>query len=148
MDCDLPLSLILANHEAYDIKEAKENQEQLNKNIALVLTKGNSLINVYFKKANESISKSVVKIYFCNNDDTYLIEENENNSGFRALCCLGYGTYKCTVEQFDSKNKLVASAASSIVLRDDIEALKKSLTDSLDAVKGQVRASGRHTVTI
>ena len=144
----LPISLVLANHEAYDIKEAQENQEQLNKNIALVLTKGNSLINVYFKKANDSVIKSIVKIYFCNNDNKYLIEETENNNGFKALGCLGYGTYKCIVEQFDSKNKMIASSSSSITLHDDIEALKKALTESLDSVKGQVRASGRHTVTI
>ena len=147
-DCVLPIKCVLADHSKFDEKEAKENQERLNKNVALVVTKGNSLINVYFKKADDSVTKSVLKIYFWNNNESYLIEESENNTGFKSMAGLGYGTYECTVEQYDSKCRLVASVKSSVTLRDDINELKKSLTDSLDSVKGQVRASGRNTVYI
>ena len=146
-DCQLALSLVLANHEAFDIKEAKENQEQLNNNISLVLTKGNSLINIYFKKANDNVVKTILKVFFYENDKTYLVEESENNGEFKSITGLGYGSYVCYVEQYDAKDKLVAFRKKSISLTDEIASLKSSLEKSLDGVKSQVRASGRNTVS-
>ena len=147
-DCTLPISVVLSNHDKYDELEAKENRKQLNQNIALVLTRGESLINIYFKKANSSVVKTNIKLYFCNKETQYLIDSYESNGEFKSVTGLGYGTYRCVVEQFDSNNHVVASDEKSINLVNDIESLKSELSKSLEGVKTQVRNSGRNTVCI
>lgn len=147
-DCIIPIQYILADHGKFDEKEARANKEQLANNVALVVAKGNSLINVYFKKANSKVEKSIVRIdYYGENDEYYTLDESENEAGFKSISGLAYGKYKCVVSQFDSKNNLIISVEKMVVLNDEIDDLKKVLKNSLEDVKKQVGASSKHTVS-
>ena len=145
-DCSLTLSVVLSNHEEFDIKTAKENQEQLNKSIALTLTIGNSLINIYCKKANDSVVKTIIKLLFSVDGNIYLVDEIESDKEFNSKTGLGYGLYECCVEQYDSNCKLIASSTKSIVLENEINKLRLAIEASLKDVENQVKASGNHTV--
>ena len=148
-DCSLPIEAVLANRESFDMKEAEKNYYKLVNQVALVLNTGNSLINACWKKADETITKSIVKFYYYDDRTKieYLIEESENNSEFKSFCGLAYGRYKFIIEQYDSKNNLVVSVSGIISLKNEIADLKSSLENSLNGVKDQVKASGRHTVS-
>lgn len=147
-DCSLPIKAVLANRESFDIKEAEENYEKLVNQVALVLNTGNSLINVFWKKADETVTKTIIKFYYYDHKTKieYLIEESENNGEFKSFCGLAYGRYKFIIEQYDSKNNLVVSVSDIISLENEMADLKSSLENSLNGVKDQVRASGRNTI--
>lgn len=147
-DCSLPIQAVLSNRESFDMKEAEENYEKLVNQVSLVLNTGNSLINMYWKKADETVTKTIIKFYYYDNKTKieYLIEESENNGEFKSFCGLAYGRYKFIIEQYDSKNNLVVSLSDIISLENEMADLKSSLENSLNGVKDQVKASGRHTV--
>lgn len=149
-DCSLPIKAILADRESFDTKEAETNYEKLVNKVALILSKGNALINAYWKKSDETVLKTIIHLHYFDEatGNEYLIEESENNGEYKSISGLAYGNYRFNVEQYDSKGKLIVSVSKVITLNNDIEELKHLLSEGLNGVKNQVRASGIHTVVI
>lgn len=145
-DCRLELSIVLADKKAYDAKVASANAAQLKANVALILGKGINLLNVFWKKADESVTRSVVKICFRPSDSVrYPVLEKETNEFYLSVPGLAFGVYEVTVEEFVG-DKLLVSVGGLVTLVDHPEELKRLIEASTDKLTGQVRASGTHYV--
>lgn len=62
-ECVLPIKAVLSDKGAFDVKVAKENNARLVSNVNLLVASGDGLINVYFKKADQTVNKIVVKVF-------------------------------------------------------------------------------------
>ena len=151
-DCLLPLQAIQSDKGAFDKKEAKEQRDQLIANAALVVTNGEGLINVFWKKANDQVVKSVVKVFYYHRPTSgdavqYPIYEKETDTFYLSLTGLAYGEYRCVVEEYSSKD-LVIAVEGYARLNDPVKVMKEESKDIKEHLKGVGRAAGGHWVTI
>ena len=149
-DCSVPIEAVLADKGAFDAKTAKEQREQLISNAALVVKNGDALINVFWKKANEQVVKSIVKVYYYHRPTSgdsveYLICEKETESLYLSLTGLAYGEYRCVVEEYSSKG-LVIAVEGHTRLEDPVKVMKEESRDIKEHLKGVGRAAGGHWV--
>ena len=141
-DCTLPLKIVFADKNAFDEKEAEAFKQQLIANVCLNVANGVDLLNIFWKKAHDSVTKSVVKVFFIGANERFPVLEKEEDSYFVPVCGLAFGQYLVVIEEYDSKGKLVVTASSSVQLKDIYSDLKATLGQKLDDVKGMVRATG------
>ena len=119
-------------------------------NAALVVKNGDALINVFWKKANEQVVKSIVKVYYYHRPTSgdsveYLICEKETESLYLSLTGLAYGEYRCVVEEYSSKG-LVIAVEGHTRLEDPVKVMKEESRDIKEHLKGVGRAAGGHWV--
>lgn len=151
-DCSIPVEAVLADKGAFDAKTAKEYRKQLISNAALVVANGDGLINVFWKKANEQVVKSIVKVFYYHRPTSgdaveYLICEKETGSFYLSLTGLAYGEYRCVVEEFSSKS-LVIAVEGHTRLNDPVKVIKEESKEIKEHLKGVGRAAAGHTVVI
>lgn len=149
-DCSVPIEAVLADKGAFDAKTANKQREQLISNAALVVKNGDALINVFWKKANEQVVKSIVKVYYYHRPTSgdsveYLICEKETESLYLSLTGLAYGEYRCVVEEYSSKG-LVIAVEGHTRLEDPVKVMKEESRDIKEHLKGVGRAAGGHWV--
>ena len=151
-DCSIPVEALLADKGAFDAKTAEEHREHLIANASLAVKNGEALINVFWKKANDQVTKSVVKVYYYNKpssgDSTeYLICEKEIEELYLSLAGLAYGDYRCVVEQYSPKG-LVVAVEGHTRLEDPVKVMKDESREIKEHLKGVGRAAAGHTVVI
>ena len=142
-DATVRVKLNVSDNKAYDLKVAKANKETLVSNVALKVTNGVDLINIMWHNASSNVSKTIAKVYCLKDNESYLVVSLETQGEYLKVDSLAFGQYNIVVEQYDSKNNLVISASASILLKDFVE----TLSEKLDGIKGQVRASGNNVVS-
>ena len=146
-DCSMPVSAVFADKGAFDAKVEKENQKQLIASIALTASTGPALINVFWKKANSSVNKCVIKVqYQADSNVGYLVFNKEVDGEYLSLTGLAYGKYIIKVEEYVS-GKLLASVETSARLSDAAEDFRREMKEVKEILKGVGRAAGGHWVT-
>lgn len=145
-DCTLPLKIVFADKSAFDEKEAEAFKQQLIANVCLNVANGVDLLNIFWKKAHDSVTKSIVKVFFVASNEQFPVLEKEADTYFIPVCGLAFGHYLVIVEEYDSKGKLVVTTSCSVQLKDIYSDLKTTLGQKLDDVKGMVKATGPHFV--
>ncbi len=145
-NCSLPLKIIFADKSAFDKKEAEALKQQLITNVCLNVANGVDLLNIFWKRANDCVTKSIVKVFFIASNERFPVFEKETDTYFMAVCDLAFGDYLVVVEEYDSKRKLVVNASCSVQLKDVYTDLMTTLGQKLDGVKGMVKATSRNTV--
>ena len=151
-DCLLPLQVIQSDKGAFDKKEAIEQRDQLIANTALVVSSGESLINVFWKKANDNVVRSIVKVFYYHRPNSgdavqYLICEKETESCYLSLTGLAYGEYRCVVEEHSSKGIIIAVEGYARLV-DPVKVMKEESKEIKEHLKGVGRAAVGHTVVI
>ena len=116
-DCVVPIKIEKADIKKFDEKLEEQREENLVKTAYLDVTTGPSLINVYFKKLDESIDKIVLTInYHSSNGEDYLVTCQEVEGECFALEGLANGVYNVTIEEYNGDD-LVVSSSKEVTLR-------------------------------
>ncbi len=145
-DCALPLSTVLTDKKAYDSKVAAANHERLCESASLVVATGMSLLNVYWKKAEATVDRCIVRIHFNSERGAqYLVLEKETDGECLTIRDLAFGKYSVTLEEFSGKTQVV-SLTVSVDLVDSIQQVRKDLQDLRSLIKDGFRAVGPHYV--
>ena len=104
VDIALPIKTILADKQTADAKVAA----RYTGNVALKIASGINLLNIFWKKANDTITKSIVKVYFLTKKDhKYLVLEKETQEYYLAVPNLAFGTYEVEVEEFAGERSVI-----------------------------------------
>ena len=104
VDIALPIKTILADKQTADAKVAS----RYTGNVALKIATGINLLNVFWKKANDTITKSIVKVYFLTKKDhKYLVLEKETQDYYLAVPNLAFGTYEVEVEEYAGERSVI-----------------------------------------
>ena len=147
-DCLLPINAVAADKGAFDIKVEKENNARLVSNVGLLVAAGDGLINVYFKKAEPSVSKIVVKVFRSGEEGIkYSIIEKEVDGEFLSITGLAYGDYYVVVEEY-AGGKLLVSTDKGTSLQNKVNTVIKEIKSAAERISGTVKGTGRHTVVI
>ena len=134
-DYTFPLFTILADKNAYDSKIAADNQKRLCESASLVVGTGVSLLNIYWKKAEATIDRCVVRVHFHSDQGVeYLVLEKETNGECLIVKDLAFGKYSVTLEEFTGKT-LIVSSTVSINLTDGIQQVRKDLQDLMSLME-------------
>jgi len=114
---ELNVKFVFADKEAYYAKvraqeEAKrvEAQNALNAKINPACKTGDSLVNIYWDNANESVEYSVINLYsvFDRTTNRLIGKYKEAGGLFKSINGLAYGEYFYEIIQFDSNGNKVA----------------------------------------
>ena len=117
-DCIIEISKVFADKEAYDLKVQEETKAKYTQDIALTTSTGMDLINVFWKKANSSVNKVVLKIFYESESGISYQIINKNVDGeFFSLTELGFGKYKISLEEYANDNLLI-SINNEVILSD------------------------------
>lgn len=116
-DCVVPVKIEKADIKKFDEKLEEQREENLVRTAYLDVTTGPSLINVYFKKLDESIDRIVLTInYHSSNGQDYLVTCQEVEGECFALEGLASGVYEVTIEEYNGDD-LVVSSSKEVTLR-------------------------------
>ena len=116
-DCVVPVKIEKADIKKFDEKIEEQKEENLVRTAYLDVTTGPSLINVYFKKLDESIDRIVLTInYHSSNGEVYLVTCQEVEGERFAYEGLASGIYNVTIEEYNGDD-LVVSSSKEVTLR-------------------------------
>ena len=116
-DCVVPVKIEKADIKKFDEKLEEQKEENLVRTAYLDVTTGPSLINVYFKKLDESIDRIVLTInYHSSNGQDYLVTCQEVEGECFALEGLASGVYNVAIEEYNGDD-LVVSSSKEVTLR-------------------------------
>lgn len=113
----IPLVFVDADKAAWDAKIEAENRKHLAEAVNLVITKGDSLINVLFQPVDDRYSRSAIKLFY-----VYTDPENQKHYQFMGefysseglyfipICNLGYGSYGIEYRQYAADGSLIYEA--------------------------------------
>lgn len=110
---EIPIFYIDANKELWDEKIRKEKRDELAKKVNIIISYGNSFINVLFKPINEKFSYSKVTLYYLNQDYRNPYKQimgdfkSEENKFYISIMNLGYSDYEIILKQYDKENILL-----------------------------------------
>ena len=132
---------------AFDAKVEHEIAEKNRENMHLALLSDSSLLNIFFKKSNDSVTNIELKVEALIASEKYIVlqETIAANIEFKAVKHLAVGQYCVTIVEKDSSNKIIAKDTKNISVS-DIKTKFDELSKKLEEVRGQVRASGRGIV--
>lgn len=134
-DCIIEISKVFADKEAYDLKVQEETKAKYTQDIALTTSTGIDLINVFWKKANSSVNKVVLKIFYESESGISYQIMNKNVDGeFFSLTGLGFGKYKISLEQYANDNLLI-SIINEVVLSDIRLLFKEELKNTKNEIE-------------
>lgn len=128
-DCSMPISAVLADKGAFDAKIERQNRAELLSSTALIAVAGPALLNVFWKKANSSVDKCVIKVFFRGENGTnYLILNKEVDGEFLSVPGLACGRYIVSLDEY-AGNKLIVSTEADAILANSIEEIRKEIKD-------------------
>lgn len=107
-----PISIHIDYQDADKQKYDLEQQEELNKNINLALTRGLDLINVFWDEVSENVDHVEISIYkmsdMYNRGDRLVVKFVEKGASFKSITGLGFADYRCEIVEYDKENKVLA----------------------------------------
>lgn len=132
---------------AFDTKMDYEIAEKNRENMHLALLSDSSLLNIFFKKSNESVTNIELKVEAVFASEKYIVlqETIATNIEFKAVNHLTAGQYFVTIVEKDSSNNIIAKDTKNVFVK-DINTKFDELSGKLEEVRGQVRASGKGIV--
>ena len=119
----LSIKVVLADKEGAEAKVKAKYQ----KKAALEIATGINLLNVFWKKANETVTKSVVKVeYIAKKGVRYPVLEKEMEAYYLSIPDLAFGTYEVSVEEFADLRSVVL-VKETITLANHPSEIKKAI---------------------
>ena len=151
--CEFNVRYVEANKTAYDQKVAAQNNAECLANMNATCKTGVDLVNIYWNKASENYAytKIALFVYVENQKSEYLFMQEfkiDNEIFYKSVTGLALGDYKVKVSQFNSNNNLIVSTEVKFSITNPLNKKIDAIASKLDEVRGQVKASGRHTVVI
>ena len=124
----MKLKYVEADRQAYDAKIAEEVREQRIRTANIKVSTGADLVNIYFQPCCEDYARAEVVLF---RDNMMLAKYKvEEDTFFKSIGGLAYGTYEFILKQMDSKGKAVLE------------------TDKTSFTLSRPNYGGKHTVTI
>lgn len=151
--CEFNVRFIEADKTAYDQKVAAQNNAECLANMNATCKTGLDLVNIYWNKASEKYvyTKIALYVYVENQKSEYLFMQEykvDDDVFYKSVTGLAIGDYKVKVSQFDSNNNLIVSTEVQFSITNPLNKKLDAIASKLAEVRGQVKASGRHTVVI
>lgn len=151
--CEFNVRFIEADKTAYDQKVAAQNNAECLANMNATCKTGLDLVNIYWNKASEkyAYTKIALYVYVENQKSEYLFMQEykvDDDVFYKSVTGLAIGDYKVKVSQFDSNNNLIVSTEVQFSITNPLNKKLDAIASKLAEVRGQVKASGRHTVVI
>lgn len=149
--CEFNVRFIEADKTAYDQKVVAQNNAECLANMNATCKTGLDLVNIYWNKASEKYvyTKIALYVYVENQKSEYLFMQEykvDDDVFYKSVTGLAIGDYKVKVSQFDSNNNLIVSTEVQFSITNPLNKKLDAIASKLDEVRGQVKASGIHTV--
>ena len=124
----LKLKYVEADRQAYDAKIAEEVRVQRTRIANIKVSTGADLVNIYFQPCCETYARTEVVLF---RDNMMLAKYKvDEDTFFKSIGGLAYGTYEFTLKQLDSSGNVVLE------------------TDRISFTLSRLNYSGGHTVVI